>query len=152
MNNLTFISGEMVYTDIKNIAPMGSITLIDPTYLTGDFKDYVAEKVRLGHTQGSIALSSNYRTGNNRVGTDCTLNGVIVMNFILGDDASYPNCIEWDGANKIRIRLKGNDRGYTYGYTENEVRSMFESGEFFGNKISVKMCDTGEAVVITKTT
>ena len=120
-NYLTRISG-----DIKSLGKLINLTTLNfavdksvaESYVTGNWVDFVAAQRTNGRTTCSGITLNNAVDFQIKIGTKTP---------IFYDDSSHPAIISWD-ATAIDLAMAANSRAYVYGYTEQQIEDMKESG------------------------
>lgn len=114
--------------NVKELADFDFLELIDATYFTGDFRDYVARKVEKGSISGSINIRAYQGGESDFVAGTIQINGV---NVDFNTYNSPVGKLVWESANKYYLLNDGHTSAYIHGYSSEEIQAMKESGQPF---------------------
>lgn len=137
--NLLYFSSGFCKGKVLDVAKIDSLTSMRITYLTGDIMDYVRERVNRGFTTGQI-ICSIYSTPNNP-GCTVKFNGNELYSNNYEQSSDPQPKLKWEGTTKVYLLSDLQQTARVYGYTEEEIATMRQSGGEMENVVNVIRVD-----------
>ena len=130
--NLTEVNSGTFNGTMLSLAKIDSLINIFITYFTGDILDYVRERIKRGFNNG--AIDCNIYSDPNAKRCTVTFNGISIYSNTF-DITNKPK-LKWEGM-KIYLLTDGQHNVRVYGYTDEEIATMRQSGGEMENVTNV---------------